>query len=303
MRWLCHVLTALILHAWGTAQQLDEDSNHISVTDLTATSSPPRTTKTPSSIALRPLTPHGSVFNMTKLELQDDEEKTVPSSLFSDFIHKLGGIVRNIMPTKTGRMVKSVVAQMTKGGLVRDETILHLDEFVQLLGQKLKTSDHRWDYYEVVTYLTNTGKEGGNNLPRVQPTELMKAFHSLRGISGMEKHADGLQRALADRFRIKLQEPTLWLELDLAPEIVVNNILLSGGSEKYLKIAGAQDKKTATKRLNHELGLVQQYIADYQGKHAHYSDDMAKSLMNHLTTQAKDLDRSFRGRRSEKQLV
>uniref|UniRef100_M4BJI2 RXLR phytopathogen effector protein WY-domain domain-containing protein n=1 Tax=Hyaloperonospora arabidopsidis (strain Emoy2) TaxID=559515 RepID=M4BJI2_HYAAE len=94
------------------------------------------------------------------------------------------------------------------------------NKFVSLLVDEFSAQKPRWDYRGLSDYMIKYVTRDGKAVRRVQPEELMKAFHSFRARPGMKNHADRMQIMLLKEHVATLWDPmiTRWMEVHLTPE-------------------------------------------------------------------------------------
>uniref|UniRef100_A0AAV1UTZ8 RxLR effector candidate protein n=1 Tax=Peronospora matthiolae TaxID=2874970 RepID=A0AAV1UTZ8_9STRA len=258
MRSLCYVLIVIVVHGWKTSQLIANDGTQTDQTAHLSSDDVPHIKKKNSPVASRHNKPHGPALDETDFQGQNNEERSSSLSILSDTIFKVVEAILDIMPSQLKKPIQDTLKRMKVKKYFKQWTVMDQRKFVLLLDEEFSAQDCRWTYEEFIDYLTKPVARDGKTQPRVQPEELMKAFHSFRGSPNMKHHADSMQGILFRKFPTSEWGPMIdqWVKsrLTLAE---VDEILTAGMKRDFLEVYG---KDGAAEAYLSTLQLYMDYI-------------------------------------------
>uniref|UniRef100_M4BA13 RxLR effector candidate protein n=1 Tax=Hyaloperonospora arabidopsidis (strain Emoy2) TaxID=559515 RepID=M4BA13_HYAAE len=212
---------AFVIFLWETSGETTTDGDQVNVTALMSSTVPARLNES-AFVSPERVEPHNSTMGNTSLEDQRKEERALLPSTVHDAIDNLWESFWGTMRSRTPIFINNFAARVAEEKLINEGTITDTEKFQQILRDLLETHNVRGKYRRVVDYLTQPVLRNGRKQPRVQFQDLTKLFHEFRKSTGMQVHADSMQRIVAflylDESLDLMME--LWVSSKLTPDEV-----------------------------------------------------------------------------------
>uniref|UniRef100_A0AAV1UJX6 RXLR phytopathogen effector protein WY-domain domain-containing protein n=1 Tax=Peronospora matthiolae TaxID=2874970 RepID=A0AAV1UJX6_9STRA len=281
MRSLCYVLMAVVIHGWKRNQLIAADSTRTNLTAHHSSDDVPHTMNQ-MAVASRLEKPHGSALDKPDLQGQTNEDRASAGSILTDLALKVAETIVNIGPFKL-KSIQDAVKHKKVKKTFEQGTVMDQNKFVSLLVDEFSVQKPRWYYGELIDYMLKYVTRNGEEVRRVQPEELMEAFHSLRAIPDMKDHADRLQVMLLRKHVPTLWEPliALWVKSRLTPEDV-SGIWTAGKRGDFLKVYRENDVGDSYLTAQN---LIAEYIKEYEKVNPESDRAAHKELLKYYTNQ------------------